>query len=41
MRGENAGTLMGCMLLIGIVVFKVGVVIAVLYVAWHLISKYW
>lgn len=41
MDSEDVGTLFGCLLFLGIILFKVGIFVAIVYVAWHFISKYW
>lgn len=41
MDSDDAGGCFGCAVVGGFVLFKVALFVAIVYVAWHFISKYW
>lgn len=41
MDGDDAGAILGCLFVVGVILFKVGLFLAIVYVAYHFITKYW
>jgi hypothetical protein len=41
MDEEDVGALLGCLFFAGIILFKIAIFVAVVYIAWHFISKFW
>lgn len=41
MDAEDAGKIVGCLFVLGVILVKLALVVVLLWVAWHFISKYW